>query len=78
MTELSRPPSVECKSRSIGLWKDPDSSAIEIELEVGADAVLLCVSMDKSSFHSADGRKSRFRTITPLFSGLHQVRLPNS
>jgi len=73
MTNLSRPPWVKCGSRSIGLWKDPNSGAVEINLDNDAAAVVLCLAMNKSSFHTADGRKSRFEANTPVFSGLHQI-----
>jgi len=64
---------MSCGSRSIGLWKDPNSGAVEIILDDKADAVVLCLSMDKSTFHTADGRESRFKANTPVFAGLHQV-----
>ena len=73
MAKLSCPPSVKSPSRSIGLWKDPTGDPVEINLDATADAVVLCLSMNKATFYTADGRESRFKANTPVFAGIHQI-----
>lgn len=76
MANLSKPLGRKGKaSRSIGIWKDSNSASLEIELENDASAVILCVASKDKHFHSADGRRSRNKSRTPILSGVHQVKL---
>ncbi len=76
MANLSKPLGRKGKpSRSIGIWKDSSSASLEIELEKDASGVILCVSSKDENFYSADGRKSRNPSRTPILSGVHQVRV---
>ena len=74
MANLSRPMGgKETLSRSIGIWKSPSSSTVEIQLADGAEGVVLCVSSSDSPFVSADGRRSRYSSRSPILAGIHQI-----
>ena len=75
MVDLSRPPAGARRSRSIALWKDAHSQAREIELDQGADGVLLNLYTESFEEWTADGRTDGGSSSYPRLSGYHVVRL---
>jgi hypothetical protein len=73
MVERSRPHDREA-SRVIALWKDPTRGVREIQLEPGAHAVLLTVSMDRAARYSADRRWPVDNGTSVYAVGVRQVR----
>jgi hypothetical protein len=55
MAQRCRPPGCQA-SRVIGLWKEASGRQIEIELEEGADAVLVSTNVTQRRSYTADGR----------------------
>lgn len=65
--------------RSVGLWKDalmPDTR--QIELDQGADAVVLSLSKEKHKEWTIDGRHDGGSTGYLKLMGVHQVSLPRA
>jgi hypothetical protein len=73
MAELSRPPDVPL-SRVVGLWKDRFQGLRKIELEEGADAIVISLTTEKLTEYTADGRADRGGSTYLKLSGIHQVR----
>lgn len=76
MSQLSRPDDVNVpnRGRSIALWKDAQSSsAREIELPAGANALILSVSQTYVEQWTADGRSDGKKTGCPLLSGVREL-----
>jgi len=73
MVRRSRPPGLP-PSRAIALWNDSQHGVKEIQLGVGAGAVLLETSLEGKTLWTADGRR---HTGVPdlVLSGTRQVRL---
>jgi hypothetical protein len=64
MAQRCRPPG--CRpSRVIALWRDPSGAQTEIELEEGADAVLVTTNVTHGTSITADGRR-HFGTTSDL------------
>jgi hypothetical protein len=63
-------------SRMIALWSSP-SAKVEIELEEGAEAVLLSLSVDERKEKAADGREDIGGTPSLSLGGTRQIRLDN-
>ncbi len=73
MVRLSRVPGRE-PSRVVALWKDGRGGAPrEIELEGGAEGVVLCLTREMTTEWSADGRSDEEATGQLLLNGVHQV-----
>ena len=74
MAELSRPPSIQERSRAIALWKDAKTGeAVSIELPQNADGVVLSLSRVFRNEWAADGRDDGRSTGYPTLSGIHYV-----
>ena len=74
MSKLSQPASGISRSRVIALWKDAlTGGPVEIELEPGADAVVLSLSVRYQEEWSADGRSDGGATGYTLISGIHPI-----
>jgi len=75
MSKLSRPRSGPSRSQVIALWKDAKNGvATEVELEPGAEAVVLSLSMQYREEWTADGRCDNGNAVYPMLSGLHCVK----
>ncbi len=61
-------------SRTISLWSSPDAKT-EIQLEEGAEAVLLSLSVDERKEKSSDGREEMGGTPTLSLAGKIQIKL---
>lgn len=74
MSRLSQPASGLSRSRVVALWKDALSGAPkEIELEAGADALALSLSVHYREEWSADGRTDDESTSYVILSGIHPI-----
>jgi hypothetical protein len=73
MVERSRPPGLP-PSRVVALWKDPVRGLHEIELEDGADGVLVTAAVDRTHRHTADGRPPSRDTADFYDVGVQQIR----
>ncbi len=74
MTELSRPPAGQTRSRAVALWKDAKSGdAQSIELPKDAEAIILSLSRVRATEWSADGRDDEGVTGYPILSGIQFV-----
>ena len=76
MTQLSRPANIKAPSRVVALWKQADSAAREIELPVGAEALVLCLSHEQRDQWTADGRHDQANAGHVTLSGVHAVTMP--
>jgi hypothetical protein len=47
----------EKKSRAVALWRDRTQGNVEIELEAGAEAIVLTLTRKKETEYSVDGRR---------------------
>jgi hypothetical protein len=63
-------------SRVICLWSSPDAKT-EIQLEDGAEAVLLSLSIDNRKEKSSDGREEMGGTPSLSLGGVRQIKLGN-
>jgi hypothetical protein len=63
-------------SRAIALWSDVQGPPRKIELEKGADAVLLSVAIEDRCEVAADGRRDGIATNTVILGGVHQIFIP--
>jgi hypothetical protein len=61
-------------SRIIALWSSPEAK-VEIELEEGAEAVLLSLSVDERKEKAADGREEIAGTPSLSLGGIRQIKL---
>jgi len=76
MSKLSRPRSGPSRSNVIGLWKDAKNGVPqEIELDAGAQGVLLSITMRHEEEWSADGRSDGGYAIYPVLSGIHCLKI---
>ena len=74
MSELSRPPSIQDRSRAVALWKDAKTGeAFSIELPEKKEGVILSLSRDRENEWTADGREDGGTTGYPTLSGIHFV-----
>ncbi len=73
MVRRSQPPGLP-PSRAVAMWKDAVSGPREIELEAGAQGVLLTTALDRATRYVADGRSPADDGVELLLAGLHQVR----
>jgi len=64
-----RPP-----SRVVSLWKDPVRGLREIPLDADADAVLIPISVGRTTRHSADGRPPVANTANVSAESVRQIR----
>jgi hypothetical protein len=79
MSQLSRPQSGPNRSRVIALWKDAlHSSATEIELPPGYDAVAVSLSLRYKEEYTADGRGDDGAAAYPILAGVHPIRDPRT
>jgi hypothetical protein len=74
MSQISRPQSGPSRSRVVAMWKDAFSSATEIELPVGYDAVAISLSIRYREEYTADGRGDDASAAFPILSGVHPIR----
>jgi len=75
MSKLSRPRSGPSRSNVIGLWKDAKNGVPqEIELDAGAEGVILSITMRHEEEWSADGRSDGGYAIYPVLSGIHCLK----
>jgi hypothetical protein len=63
----------EKKRRVVALWKDAKSGAEQLELEPGAEAVLLTVNALRSTEFTADGRSDGGTSAYLVRQGLHTL-----
>lgn len=73
MVQRCRPPGCE-PSRVVALWKDPSGDLTEIELEDGADAVLIATCVTTSDSFTADGRRHAGTTSTLELAAFRSLR----
>lgn len=64
------------KSRAIALWCDSGGPPRAIELEPGANAILLSVAIGEMKERAADGREDGIATNRAILGGVHQLRVP--
>jgi hypothetical protein len=74
MALLSRPQSGPSRSRIVAMWKDVFSSATEIELPIGYDAVAISLSIRYEEEYTADGRGDGASAAFPILSGVHPIK----
>jgi hypothetical protein len=60
--------------RTIALWKDPAEGAREVDLDVGADAVVLTVAAEFVEEFTADGRSDHGAAVRLVLTGVTQIR----
>jgi hypothetical protein len=77
MSQLSRPQAGPSRSRVVAMWKDAFSSANEIELPLGYDAVAISLSIRYRKEYTADGRCDDGFAAFPILSGVHPIRVTN-
>lgn len=73
MALLSRPPG-KPESRAIGLWKDPNAGAVQIDLPKGCDGVVLSLTRERTRERTADGRDDAWGSDYIRLNGVHPVR----
>ena len=61
-------------SRVVALWKDPTGGIREVSLEPGAQGVLLSMSVDRATRHTADSRWPADDTTQLRDAGVRQIR----
>ncbi len=59
---------------TVALWKDPAEGAREIDLEAGAEAVVLTVAAEFVEEFTADGRSDRGAAVRLVLAGIQQIR----
>lgn len=59
--------------RTIALWKDPAEGACEIDLEPGADAVVLTISAEFVEEFTADGRSDHGAAVRLVLTSVQQI-----
>ena len=64
--------------RTVALWKDPAEGAREIDLEPGADAVVLTVAAEFVEEFTADGRSDHGAAVRLVLTGVQQIHAPTS
>lgn len=62
------------KSRAIALWSESGGSPRAIELEAGANAVLLSVDVEEEQEHTADVRRDRIFTNSVTLGGVYHIQ----
>jgi hypothetical protein len=77
MSQLSRPQAAPSRSRVVAMWKDAFSSANEIELPLGYDAVAISLSIRYRKEYTADGECDDGFAAFPILSGVHPIRVTN-
>ncbi|MFO7561531.1 MAG: hypothetical protein R6X02_02710 [Enhygromyxa sp.] len=60
--------------RTVALWKDPAEGAREVDLEPGAEAVVLTVAAEFVEEFTADGRTDRGAAVRLVLTGIEQIR----
>ena len=78
MSEISRPQTGPSRSRVIAMWKDAFSSASEIELPLGYDAIAISLSIRYREEYTADGRGDDEAAAFPILSGVHPISATKS
>jgi hypothetical protein len=73
MVDRYRVPGRERRPRSIALWSDRTGAMTEIELPIGADAVILSLAVDTLLEGTIDRRKEKIGTYTLTFGGAQPV-----
>ena len=74
MSQLSRPPSIQGRSRAMALWKDAKTGeAVTINLPPNEDGVILSLSRERETEWAADGRDDGGSSGYPTLSGIHFV-----
>jgi hypothetical protein len=76
MALRSVPPGMTAR-RTIALWKDPAEGAREVDLEPGADAVVLTVAAEFVEEFTADGRSDHGAAVRLVLTGISQIRASN-
>ena len=61
--------------RTVALWKDPAEGAREIDLEPGADAVVLNIAAEFVEEFTADGRSDHGAAVRLVLAGVQQIRV---
>ncbi|WP_052549835.1 hypothetical protein [Enhygromyxa salina] len=64
--------------RTVALWKDPAEGAREIDLEPGADAVVVTIAAEFVEEFTADGRSDHGAAVRLVLTGVQQVVVPES
>lgn len=72
MAELSRPPD-KAVSRVVGLWRDRFGGFKQIELERGAEALVLSLTVEEEREWTADGRQDRNDSSYLRLNGIRQI-----
>ncbi len=62
------------KERVIGIWKDADGTAVEIELPPNADGVVLSLNRRLKEEWSADGRRDHGATAYLTYGGVYPIQ----
>ncbi|HVH98452.1 MAG TPA: hypothetical protein VM869_07070 [Enhygromyxa sp.] len=75
MALRSVPPGMKPRP-TVALWKDPAEGAREIDLEPGAEAVVLTVAAEFVEEFTADGRSDHGAAVRLVLAGIQQVRAP--
>ncbi len=73
MALRSVPPGMEPRP-TVALWKDPAEGAREIDLEAGAEAVVLTIAAEFVEEFTADGRSDRGAAVRLVLAGISQIR----
>ena len=73
MARRCRPPGCGA-SRVVALWKDTSGRLTEIELEDGAQAVLVATNLTVGTSSTADGRRHPATTTTLTLAGVQSLR----
>jgi hypothetical protein len=73
MVRRCRPPGCH-PSRVVAMWKDSSGKLTEIELEAGADAILIATNVTTGGSSTADGRRHVGSTSTLTLSGVQSLR----
>jgi hypothetical protein len=77
MVQRSRPPGREA-SRVFALWKDPTRGAREIQLDSGAQGVVLTTCGGRAARTAADGRAPVNNAVDWFDVAVHQIRASTS
>jgi hypothetical protein len=75
MALRSVPPGMKPRP-TVALWKDPAEGAREIDLEPGAEAVVLTVAAEFVEEFTADGRTDHGAAVRLVLAGIQQIRAP--
>jgi hypothetical protein len=76
MALRSVPPGMKPRP-TVALWKDPAEGAREIDLEPGAEAVVLTVQAEFVEEFTADGRSDHGAAVRLVLAGITQIRAPS-